>query len=213
MEQNTKWTADMTMKLIRTRHSKNVADKFSEAAKKPWKIKLCWQFLGNCFEPAISAKSVKNKYNHLLMHYRKILAESKRTDGVQNPTWRYWRLFHSTFPFWVDTPRTITDDELEAEDSEDTETNPSQEDDEMSERNAYMDVKMRAYEAITRSLESSNRETANISSLEKAITRLDSTLEKGMTSIQDKLNTLIDIVQMSLREHKGKESREGKGRE
>ncbi|KAI5154597.1 hypothetical protein ENBRE01_3416, partial [Enteropsectra breve] len=87
----------MTEQLIRFKHSENMCAKFEEALNKPHKMKLCWNTVAEVFEVNISGDAAKIKYNHLLSKYRDELVESKKS-GASTPKWKYWSVFHSTFP-------------------------------------------------------------------------------------------------------------------
>jgi hypothetical protein len=94
---STKWTIEMTEKLIQNKHSDYMCQLFTGATNKPKKMKDCWKRIGEEFHPVLSGDSVKNKYNQLLSKFRNIQMECSRS-GAGRPYWRYWEVFKSTYP-------------------------------------------------------------------------------------------------------------------
>ena len=98
----TKWTIEITEKLIKTKHSDQFCEKFTNATNMPKKMKECWQHLGEEFNPPLAGEAVKIKYYQLLSKFRDVQMECSRS-GAGTSHWRYWEVFKNTFPKKIKT--------------------------------------------------------------------------------------------------------------
>lgn len=89
---------DITVnKIIELKHSDAICIKFDSATGKPRALKKAWDALAELIGDGLSGKEVRTKYNSLLAQYKTHLDASK-VSGSAPPKWKYWEIFHKSFP-------------------------------------------------------------------------------------------------------------------
>jgi len=97
MKNEPKWTNTITNKLITTRHSESIISQLTNALNNPRKMQLIWHNISKELGENFDGKIVKVKYNSILSKYKSELEEVNRS-GSGSSRWKYWLIFHSTFP-------------------------------------------------------------------------------------------------------------------
>ena len=92
-----KWTTTNTKQLINTVHREDFVLQFQSTEGKPRPRARVWEHIRDVFDASLSSQEIKNKYNQVYMIYKKELDEYKRS-GTDESTWKYWNVFHKTFP-------------------------------------------------------------------------------------------------------------------